>query len=177
MNSEVAVFAGGCFWCTEAIFQQVKGVTRVISGYAGPKMEKPSYVQMIFGKTDFAESIQITFNPQIVSFKDLVYIFLRVHDPTTLNRQGVDVGRQYRSAIFYRDEQQRQIAEEEIATANKEIYNGEIVTEVTKLIEFHDAEDYHQDYYKKNQGNSYCNIMIDPKLAKFKKEFSKYLKD
>lgn len=153
-------------------------MTTVTSGYATSTSYTviPSYNQVASGTTDFAEAIQITFDTAAITYQKLVFIFLRVHDPTTLNRQGGDTGPQYRSAIFYENSDQKETAESEIDKANKEIYDDKIITEVSKLEKFHSAEDYHQDYYRNNQDKPYCQIVINPKLDKFKKEFSKYLK-
>ncbi len=177
MTDETAVFAGGCFWCTETLFQKINGVTNVRSGYAtSSKSDAPTYTQVSSGDTDFAEAIEVTFDPTIITYKELAHIFLRTHDPTTLNRQGADVGKQYRSEIFAIDTDQKEIAKEEINRANKEVYDGKIVTKVSLLGSFHEAEGYHQDYYNKNSSQPYCQIVINPKLDKFKKEFKMYLK-
>lgn len=174
-TKEIATLAGGCFWCIEAIFQNVKGVEKVVSGYSGGTVEKPTYEQVSNGETGHAEALQITFDPSVVTFKDLLFIFFRLHDPTTLNKQGADVGTQYRSAIFYVNEQQKQIAEEAKKEA-QELYDDPIVTEITEFTNFYPAENYHQNYYNDNRNAAYCRIVIDPKMAKLRKEFQKFLK-
>lgn len=172
---EKAVFAGGCFWCTEAIFERLKGVTKVTSGYAGGTKNNPDYSEVSSGSTGHAEAIQIEYNSDEISYKELVYVFLKTHDPTTLNQQGADIGTQYRSVIFYSNDDEKKVAESEIKTVQTE-YPSPIVTEVTKLGEFFPAEDYHQDYYKNNPDKMYCKLVIDPKIEKLKKNFDKYLK-
>lgn len=176
-NNETATFAGGCFWCTEAIFDQVKGVKSVISGYAGGDVINPSYREVTRGTTGHAEAIQISYDPDVISYIELLEIFFKTHDPTTLNRQGADVGTQYRSAIFYHTNAQREKAEEIITALNKEnIWKNPIVTEVTEFSNFYPAEDYHQEYYENNSNQGYCRIVIQPKLEKFKKVFEDKLK-
>lgn len=176
-NNETATFAGGCFWCTEAIFDQVKGVKSVISGYAGGDVINPSYREVTRGTTGHAEAIQISYDPDVISYIELLEIFFKTHDPTTLNRQGADVGTQYRSAIFYHTNAQREKAEEIITALNKEnIWKNPIVTEVTEFTNFYPAEDYHQEYYENNPNQGYCRIVIQPKLEKFKKVFEDKLK-
>lgn len=173
---EQMTVGGGCFWCTEAIFDQVKGVEKVVSGYSGGKVPgAPTYREVCSGLTGHAEVIQITFDPSIVSFEDLLKIFMTSHDPTTLNRQGADKGTQYRSVIFYHDEKQKEISE----TVLKEMasyYESPIVTELSPLEKFHPAEDEHQDYYANNQSQGYCTIVISPKLAKLKEMHADMLK-
>ena len=171
----VATFAGGCFWCTEAIFTRLKGVEKIISGYAGGKVEKPSYEQVSRGNTGHAEAIQITYDPKTISYEDLLYIFWRTHDPTTINRQGADVGPQYRSVIFYADEAQRKAAHSSLEEAQK-VFKNPIVTEILPFESFYKAEDYHQNYYSKDPKKSYCRLVIDPKINKLQKDFKKYLK-
>lgn len=171
----IATFAGGCFWCTEALFQMLKGVKKVTSGYSGGNMDQPSYEEVSSGISNHAESIQIEFDPKVMKYKDLVYVFMKTHDPTTLNRQGHDSGTQYRSVIFYHDEKQRKIAETVIADIQKD-YNNDIVTRIVKFDKFFKAEDYHQNYYKLNPDKPYCTLVIDPKIQKLKKDFKKYLK-
>lgn len=176
-STELATFAGGCFWCTEAIFEQVKGVESVVSGYSGGNVINPSYREVTRGTTGHAEAIQISYDPDVVSYIELLEIFFKTHDPTTLNRQGADVGTQYRSAIFYHSETQRKQAEEIIDALNKEgIWNNPIVTEVTEFSNFYPAEEYHQEYYENNPNQGYCRIVIQPKLEKFKKVFEDKLK-
>lgn len=174
--TELATFAGGCFWCTEAIFQNIKGVSNVVSGYSGGEKENPNYEQVSGESTGHAETIQITFDPQVVKYSDLLYIFLKMHDPTTKDRQGADHGTQYRSVIFYHDEDQRQEAEKAIKNAQAD-YKDKIVTELTPYKVFYVAENHHQDYYNKNGETSYCKLVIDPKIEKLKKDFGKYLKN
>ena len=176
-NNETATFAGGCFWCTEAIFDQVKGVKSVTSGYSGGNIVNPSYREVTRGTTGHAEAIQISYDPDVISYIELLEIFFKTHDPTTLNRQGADVGTQYRSAIFYHTDAQREKAEEIITALNKEnIWKNPIVTEVTEFSNFYPAEDYHQEYYENNPNQGYCRIVIQPKLEKFKKVFEDKLK-
>lgn len=174
-GSKTAYFAGGCFWCTEAIFEQLKGVIKVVSGYAGGNEENPTYESVVMDDTGHAESIQITYNPAEITFKDLLYVFLRTHDPTTPNQQGYDVGTQYRSIVFYENQDQKEQIEEALKQAQKE-YSSTIVTEVLPLGKFYEAENYHQDFYKNNPDKMYCKLVIDPKISKLKKNFSKYLK-
>lgn len=172
-----ATLAGGCFWCTEVIFKRIKGVEKVISGYSGGNIENPTYTKVSFGTTGHAEASQIFFDPKIISYKDLLYIFFRVHDPTTPNRQGADIGSQYRSMIFYHNEKQKKQALFSKKEVEKEgIYKNPIVTDIAPLKAFYPAEDYHQDYYEKNPEKLYCKLVIDPKLKKLRKEFQKYLK-
>lgn len=167
---EEAYFAGGCFWCTEAIFQNLKGVSGVVSGYAGGGQDKPSYEDVARGMTDFAETIKVVFDPKTISYKDLVYVFLKTHDPTQLNRQGYDMGSQYRSSVFFVSPSQEKIAIEVIQEVQNES-EDKIVTEVAPLDKFHDAEEYHQNFYKNNPNTMYCRIIIDPKIKKLKKDF------
>lgn len=170
---EIITLGGGCFWCTEAVFDQVKGVESVTSGYAGGGIANPTYREVTSGLTGHAEVVQIIYNPKIVSLEQLLEVFFRTHNPTTLNRQGADVGTQYRSAIFYSNEQQRETAEKVKQLLNdQQVWNDPIVTEIAALKTFYKAEDYHQDYYKKNPNQGYCQFVIVPKLEKFKKLFS-----
>lgn len=172
-SSAVATLAGGCFWCLEAVYDELKGVSRVVSGYAGGDVPNPNYKQVCSGTTGHAEVVKIEYDPEVISYRDLLEIFFTIHDPTTLNRQGADVGTQYRSAIFYHDEEQRSIAEEIIAELeDANAYANPIVTEVAPLDTFYAAEDYHQDYYKNNPNQGYCMVVIAPKLAKFRKKFA-----
>jgi peptide-methionine (S)-S-oxide reductase len=181
MNStgkkEVATLAGGCFWCLEAVYNDLRGVEKVVSGYSGGRAPNPSYEEVCTGRTGHAESIEITFDPQVISFKELLEVFFTIHDPTTLNRQGADHGTQYRSAIFYHSPEQKEVAEKTIAdiTAAK-IWNGPIVTEVTKFSVFYPAEDYHQHFYERNPNQGYCRMVIEPKVIKFRKQFISKLK-
>lgn len=175
MNSkaETAVFGGGCFWCTEAVFSELKGVTSVESGYAGGHTKNPSYEEVCSGTTGHAEVIKITFDPAIVSFEKLLEVFFLTHDPTTLNRQGADVGTQYRSAVFYTSNEQKEKANEVIkAISDKQAYSNPIVTEVSELSNYYVAENYHQDYFSRNGNQPYCRIVIQPKMEKFRKAFS-----
>jgi len=176
-SREVATLAGGCFWCLEAAFQDLKGVERVHSGYAGGRVANPSYEQVCTGTTGHAEVVQITFDPQVVSFDDLLHVFFTIHDPTTLNRQGVDVGTQYRSAIFYHTPDQKAAAERVIAELQREhVWDDPIVTELKALEAFYPAEEYHRDYYRRNPNQGYCSAVIAPKVAKVRKLFLDKLK-
>ncbi len=174
---EVATLAGGCFWCLEAVYLELNGVSRVVSGYAGGHVPNPTYEQVCGKKTGHAEVVQITYDPETVSFRELLQVFFTIHDPTTVNRQGNDVGPQYRSAIFYHDESQREIAETVIREINAEgIWSGPIVTELTPIEQFYPAEDYHQNYYARNPYQGYCRVVIEPKVAKFRRKFLDKLK-
>jgi peptide-methionine (S)-S-oxide reductase len=174
---ETAIFGSGCFWCTEAIYERVKGVYSVISGYSGGSVENPAYKEVCEGTTGHAECIKIKFNPEEISYDELLEIFWRTHDPTTLNRQGNDVGTQYRSVIFYVNVEQRKKAEyyKQKLTEEK-IWQNPIVTEITKFEKFYPAEDYHQDFYENNPGQGYCAFVITPKVEKFEKIFKDKLK-
>lgn len=175
-NLQLATFGGGCFWCTEAVFQEVKGVEKVISGYSGGTVPgKPTYREVCSGLTGHAEVIQVTFNPNVISYKEILIIFMTTHDPTTLNRQGGDTGTQYRSVIYYHSSTQKEVAEQVL----KEVasyYEDKIVTEISQLDVFYEAEDYHQDYYKNNKEQGYCSFVITPKLAKLRKLHANKLK-
>jgi len=174
---ETATFGSGCFWCTEAIFERVKGVTSVVSGYAGGKVDNPSYEEVCTGKTGHAEVIQIKFDSAVVSYDELLEIFWKTHDPTTLNRQGADVGTQYRSVIFYHNDEQKEKAESYKTELNKaKIWEDPIVTEISPLKNFYSAEKYHQDYYEQNPNQGYCSFVITPKIEKFEKVFKDKLK-
>jgi peptide-methionine (S)-S-oxide reductase len=174
---EKATLGAGCFWCVEAVYQDVKGVHKVESGYAGGHVANPTYRQVCTGTTGHAEVAQITFDPNIISFEDILTIFWRTHDPTTLNRQGADVGPQYRSAIFHHDEEQKRIAEKSLAETDASgLWSNPIVTEIAPLDTFYAAEDYHQNYYNDNANQPYCRVVIDPKVRKFRKEFKDKLK-
>ncbi|WP_414655102.1 peptide-methionine (S)-S-oxide reductase MsrA [Flavobacterium sp. UBA6195] len=174
---EVATFAGGCFWCTEAVFLEIKGVEKVVSGYIGGKTINPTYKEICTGETGHAEAIQITFNPNEVAYEDLLEVFFGTHDPTTLNRQGADVGTQYRSAIFYHSEAQKTKAENYIQLLEKEkLYDKKIVTKVSSATIFYPAEDYHQNYYNQNSSQGYCQMVIAPKLEKLRKYYKSKLK-
>jgi peptide-methionine (S)-S-oxide reductase len=169
---ERATFGNGCFWCTEAVFQRLKGVQSVVSGYSGGWAPNPTYQDVCTGATGHAEALQITYDPAIVSYRDLLEVFWQTHDPTTLNRQGADVGTQYRSAIFYHSDVQQKLAEELKRKLDASgAFDAPIVTEVTAFTAFYPAEDYHQNYYNQNPGAMYCQAIIAPKLAKLKKVF------
>jgi peptide-methionine (S)-S-oxide reductase len=173
---EVAVLGGGCFWCTEAVFKMLKGIISVDSGYSGGKTENPTYEEVSGGMTEHAEVIQIEFDPSLISFRDLLTVFFGTHDPTTPNRQGNDVGTQYRSVIFYTTETQKKEAEDFIKEINESNAEGKpIVTEVVPFNKFYPAEGYHQDYYEKNPSNRYCEIIINPKLEKVQQKFAELL--
>lgn len=167
-----ATLAGGCFWCLEAVYVELRGVSKVVSGYTGGSMRNPSYREVCGGNTGHAEVVQITFDPHVVSFRQLLEIFFTIHDPTTLNRQGADVGTQYRSAIFYHDEDQRRVANEVIAELSaQKLWHSPIVTQVAPLDVFYPAEDYHQDYFANNPMQPYCQVVVAPKVAKFRKHY------
>ena len=174
---ETATLAGGCFWCLEAVFDDVKGVQSVESGYAGGGKGNPTYRDVCTGTTGHAEVIQVTFDPQIISFKEILNVFFAIHDPTTLNRQGADVGTQYRSAIFYRSDEQKKVATELIRELNaQKIWDKPIVTEVTLFDKFYIAEDYHQEYFANNPNQPYCQAVVAPKVSKFRKYHLEMLK-
>lgn len=171
--TELATLGGGCFWCLEAVYLELQGVEKVISGYTGGTIRNPNYRLVTTGTTGHAEVVQLTFDPEQISFQEILEVFFTIHNPTTLNRQGADVGTQYRSAIFYHDDDQRQIAEKTIAEINAAgIWPDPIVTQVTPLDVFYQAEDYHQDYYRQNSNQPYCNIVISPKVTKFRQKFA-----
>ncbi len=173
---ETLTLAGGCFWCTEAIFSQLKGVSKVTPGYSGGSVENPSYEQVCTGQTGHAESVQIEFDPKVLQLKDLLYVFFKLHDPTTLNRQGADAGTQYRSAIFYASASQKKSAEAAVKESQK-LYKDPVVTEITKFKNFFPADPGHKDYYFKHRSSPYCMLVIDPKIEKLKKEFGGMLKN
>jgi peptide-methionine (S)-S-oxide reductase len=174
---ETATLAGGCFWCLEAVYDQLKGVQDVVSGYAGGHIHNPTYEQVCGARTGHAEVVQIMYDPAVVSYGDLLDVFFTIHDPTTLNRQGNDVGPQYRSAIFYHTPEQQRIAHEKIAQYNAAgIWNRPIVTEVTEINHYYAAEDYHQEYFVKHPTQGYCMMVVAPKVAKFRKAFIERLK-
>ena len=176
-NLQTATFGSGCFWCTEAIFEKLEGVESVVSGYSGGSVENPTYNQVTTGKTGHAEVTQIKFNPDIISYEELLEVFWKTHDPTTLNRQGADVGTQYRSAVFYHNEKQKELAEKyKNKLEEAGIFKDPIVTEVTKFDKFYAAEDYHQNYYEANKNQPYCAFVITPKLEKFQEVFSDKIK-
>lgn len=176
-NTETITLAGGCFWCIEAIFEELKGVQKVESGYSGGKTVNPTYKEVCSGNTGHAEVVQITYNPAVISLEELLEVFFTLHDPTTLNRQGADAGTQYRSAIFYHTEKQKEIANKVIATLNKnKVFDSPIVTEITAFSHFYVAEDYHQEYYELNKEQPYCKAVIKPKMDKLHKVFKEKLK-
>lgn len=171
-KSEVATLGGGCFWCTEAVFLELNGIESVESGYSGGTVPNPTYRQVCTGNTGHAEAVQITFNPDVISFKEILQVFFTVHDPTTPNRQGADVGTQYRSVIFHHNAQQKAIAEEVIREITETgAWDRPIVTQVTPFEAFYKAEDYHQEYFKNNPGQSYCQLVIAPKVAKLRQHY------
>ena len=171
--TQLATLGGGCFWCLEAVYLELQGVEKVVSGYAGGTIRNPNYRLVTTGTTGHAEAVQLTFDPEQISFQEILEVFFTIHDPTTLNRQGADVGTQYRSAIFYHDEEQRHIGAEIIAEFDASgIWPNPIVTELTPLDVFYEAEDYHQDYYRQNSNQPYCNIVISPKVTKFRQKFA-----
>lgn len=169
---ETATFATGCFWCSEAIFARLKGVKSVLPGYSGGNVQNPTYEQVCTGRTAHAESIQIEFDPMVISFEELLDVFWHTHDPTSLNRQGNDIGTQYRSAIFYHDEKQKEIAEKsKKEIQSKGVYKNPIVTEIVPFNKFYVAEDYHKNYYEQHQDAPYCRVVIDPKIHKLLKQY------
>jgi peptide-methionine (S)-S-oxide reductase len=178
IEDEIATLAGGCFWCLEAVYEQLKGVKSVTSGYSGGKVADPSYTLVCTGTTGHAEVVQIVYDPKVISYAELLQIFFTIHDPTTLNRQGADVGTQYRSAIFYHNQEQKSDAEkaiEEIEAAK--IWDNPVVTQVIPFEVFYPAEDYHQEYFRNNTGQPYCQIVIAPKVAKFRRQYMSRLKE
>ncbi len=175
---DTATLASGCFWCTEAVFQRLKGVTSVVSGYAASKVPNPTYEAVCSGKTGAAEAIQVTYDPSIISYEKILEIFWHMHDPTTLNRQGNDVGTQYRSAVFYHNGEQQQVALATKASIEQSgFYKKPIVTEISPFTNFYPAESYHKEYYDRNRTQPYCMFVIDPKVQKLLKEYRKDLKD
>lgn len=176
-EAAVATLGGGCFWCLEAVYVELRGVQRVVSGYAGGSMPLPTYDQVCRGRTGHAEVVQVTFDPATVSYKELLQVFFTIHDPTTRNRQGHDVGTQYRSIIFYQSDEQKRTAEEVMASASAAgLWKAPIVTELVPLETFYPAEGYHQDYYARNPSQPYCQMVIAPKVAKFRKQYLADLK-
>ncbi|MEX2162132.1 MAG: peptide-methionine (S)-S-oxide reductase MsrA [Anaerolineales bacterium] len=173
---KTAVFGGGCFWCTEAAFQDLKGVSRVVPGYAGGQLAEPTYEQVCSGRTGHAEVVRVEFDPAVIAYNDLLKVFFTVHDPTTRDRQGNDIGSQYRSIILYTDEQQKREAEKFIAEINPE-FDNRIVTTVEPLTDLYEAEEYHHNYFKTNPHAGYCQMIISPKVAKLRKEFAGLLKN
>jgi peptide-methionine (S)-S-oxide reductase len=176
-NLETATLGGGCFWCLEAVYDELRGVTDVVSGYSGGHVENPTYEEVCGKKTGHAEVVQVTFDPGVVSYRELLEVFFTIHDPTTLNRQGNDVGPQYRSVIFYHSPEQKATALQVIREFEQaKVWDNPIVTEVTSLEKFYPAEDYHQEYFKKNPYQPYCSFVVAPKVAKFRKHFFDKLK-
>ncbi len=176
-RTEVATLGGGCFWCLEAVYEDLRGVEKVESGYSGGTVTNPTYRQVCSETTGHAEVVQVTFDPEVVSFREILEVFFTIHDPTTLNRQGADVGTQYRSAIFYHDEEQRRVAEEVIAELEAEgLWRNPIVTELTPFDAYYRAEDYHQEYYRNNSYQPYCQVVIAPKVSKFRSKYLEKLK-
>jgi len=176
-QSELATLGGGCFWCLEAVFQDLKGVERVVSGYSGGTAPNPSYEEVSTGRTGHAEVVQVTFDPATLSYRDLLQVFFAIHDPTTINRQGADTGTQYRSAIFAHGSEQESVARNVIAEIDRAgVWDSPIVTEVTSLTAFYPAEGYHQEFFRRNPGQSYCRLVIAPKVAKFRREHLARLK-
>jgi peptide-methionine (S)-S-oxide reductase len=176
-KNEVATLGGGCFWCLEAVYEQLRGVEKVESGYSGGHVPSPTYRQVTSGTTGHAEVVQLTFDPDVIALAQILEVFFTIHDPTTLNRQGTDVGPQYRSAIFYHDGEQRAVAEQVIRQINEAaIWAAPIITEVAPFTAFYRAEDYHQGYYRNNQSQPYCQVVIAPKVAKFRRKYLDRLK-
>lgn len=176
--TEFATFAGGCFWCTEAIFKRLKGVISVMPGYSGGTKENPTYEQVSMGNTGHAEATQIEFDPEIIPYEKLLEIFWHTHNPTTLNRQGNDIGTQYRSVIFYHDDKQKEIAEKsKVSIEEEHLYPDPIVTEIVPFEKFYEAESYHKDYYDRNSSAPYCNFVIDAKIRKLLSEYKSDVKD
>ena len=176
-NYEKATLGGGCFWCTEAVYKEMKGVVEVMPGYCGGFVKNPSYREVCTGNTGHAEVVQVTFDPSVVSYSEILEVFFKTHDPTTLNRQGADVGTQYRSVIFYRSEEQKQTALHVIKLLEQEkVYEDPVVTEVSKFDVFYPAEDYHKDYFARNKNQPYCQFVVAPKVEKFRKVFRDKLK-
>jgi peptide-methionine (S)-S-oxide reductase len=174
---ETATLGGGCFWCLEAVFEQLRGVEKVVSGYAGGTVANPTYHHVCTGATGHAEVVQVAFDPAVISFREVLEVFFATHDPTTLNRQGADVGTQYRSAIFYHSPPQRQAAEQLIAELNAAgVWDAPLVTQVVPFEKFYPAEDYHQGYFRNNPRQGYCMAVVSPKVAKFRKQFASKLK-
>ena len=176
-HTETATLGGGCFWCLEAVYEELRGVESVVSGYSGGHVPNPTYRQVCSETTGHAEVVQVTFDPEVVTFREILEVFFTIHDPTTLNRQGADVGESYRSAIFYHDEEQKRVAEGVISNLESEgVWSNPIVTEVTPFSEFYVAEDYHQEYYRNNGYQPYCQVVIAPKVARFRKQHLERLK-
>ena len=178
VSREVATLAGGCFWCIEGVFREVNGVENVVSGYTGGTTVNPTYEQVCTDKTGHAEAVQVSFNPSNISYREILKIFFSIHDPTTLNRQGTDVGTQYRSAIFYCNEEQKAVAEELIGEHNKaHLWSKPIITQIVPLETFYPAEDYHREYFSRHPEQAYCQMVISPKVNKFRQQWAKRLKE
>jgi peptide-methionine (S)-S-oxide reductase len=176
-KNDIATLGGGCFWCLDPIYAELVGVEKVEAGYSGGETKDPTYQQICTGTTGHAEVVQVTFDPQVITYEEILKIFFTIHDPTTLNRQGADVGTQYRSVIFYHNAEQKETAEWVIQEIEREgIWNNPIVTQIVPFEEFYVAEDYHQDYFTNNPGQGYCRVVIAPKVAKFRKNFAEKLK-
>jgi len=176
-TTDIATLAGGCFWCLEAVYDQVKGVQSVESGYIGGQVDAPTYEQVCSGRTGHAEAVRITFDPRLVTYRDLLNVFFVIHDPTTRNRQGNDIGTQYRSGIFYHSPEQQQIAQEVMAAVTREgVYPNPIVTEVVPATQWYEAEAYHQEYFARNPFEGYCAYVVGPKVAKFRQRYASLLK-
>jgi peptide-methionine (S)-S-oxide reductase len=175
MNQKTAIFGGGCFWCVEAIFSDLNGVLEVVPGYSGGHVDNPTYEQVCTNETGHAEVVKITYDGDVISYEDLLKIFFTTHDPTTLNRQGGDVGTQYRSVIFYQDEEEKQVAQA-VKKESAHLWEDPIVTEITQLETFYPAEDYHRDYFRLNPQQGYCRMVIAPKVAKFRSQYRERLK-
>ncbi|NLL49531.1 MAG: peptide-methionine (S)-S-oxide reductase MsrA [Firmicutes bacterium] len=175
MNYRTATFGGGCFWCLEAIFKDLQGVVAVVPGYSGGHVENPTYKQVCTDETGHAEVLQITYDPDVIGYRELLEVFFSIHDPTTLNRQGGDIGSQYRSVIFYATEEEKETAKD-VMTRMADLWDDPIVTELTELSIFYPAEDYHHDYFALNPQQGYCQMVIAPKVVKFRKEFQERLK-
>lgn len=174
---QLATLGGGCFWCIEAFYQQIIGIEKVVSGYAAGEMNNPTYQDVCTGTSGHAEVIQLSFNPQLISYADIIYIFWHIHDPTTKNRQGADIGSQYRSIILYHDEEQQAIAEKSKQNMDRsDLWHDPIVTEIMPFTQFFTAEQYHQNYYRNNPNQPYCTVVINPKMEKFRKTFANKLK-
>lgn len=174
---EVATLGGGCFWCLEAVYLDLEGVSRVRSGYAGGHVPDPSYEDVCAGETGHAEVVQVEFDPQVTSYREILEVFFSIHDPTTLNRQGADVGTQYRSVIFHHSPEQEAVAKRTIAELEEKVWDDPIVTEVVPFTEFHPAEEYHVDYFRRNPNQAYCRAVIDPKVARFRERFAHKLRE
>ncbi|MFP4016249.1 MAG: peptide-methionine (S)-S-oxide reductase MsrA [Halanaerobiales bacterium] len=175
---QLATLGGGCFWCLEAAFQKLQGVRNVSSGYSGGHKEEPTYKEVCTGETGHAEVVQIEFDSDLITYRELLEVFFFIHNPTTLNRQGADIGTQYRSVIFFHDQEQKKVAEEMINQLEDEaVYEDPIVTQLVEFDKFYPAEDYHSDYYENNKQQPYCNMVISPKLSKFRKKYREKLKD